>query len=96
MMRKRLEGLIKQRKRLVMSLIQRLLVLGVVAMAMGLRLVARVASHDYGDALTKSILFYEGQRSGKLPPTQRMNWRKDSALRDGFEIGVSLFYISCA
>lgn len=68
-----------------MSLIQRLSVLGMAAMAMGL-----VASHDYGEALTKSILFYEGQRSGKLPPTQRITWRKDSALRDGFEIGVSL------
>ncbi|MBA0846626.1 hypothetical protein Goshw_004760 [Gossypium schwendimanii] len=68
-----------------MSLIQRLSVLGMAAMAMGL-----VASHDYGEALTKSILFYEGQRSGKLPPTQRITWRKDSALRDGFEIGVDL------
>lgn len=58
-----------------------------------LLLIAMVAtmvdSHDYGDALTKSILFFEGQRSGKLPPTQRITWRKDSALRDGFEIGVS-------
>ncbi|OMO98094.1 Glycoside hydrolase, family 9 [Corchorus olitorius] len=52
--------------------------------------VTRVAAHDYGDALTKSILFFEGQRSGKLPPTQRMSWRKDSALRDGFQIGVDL------
>ncbi|KAF3433132.1 hypothetical protein FNV43_RR24234 [Rhamnella rubrinervis] len=50
----------------------------------------KVASHDYGEALTKSILFFEGQRSGKLLPTQRMTWRKDSALRDGFEIGVDL------
>lgn len=49
----------------------------------------KVASHDYGDALTKSILFFEGQRSGRLPSTQRMTWRKDSALHDGFEIGVS-------
>ncbi|KAH7537877.1 hypothetical protein FEM48_Zijuj03G0139700 [Ziziphus jujuba var. spinosa] len=59
-----------------------------------LLLIAMVAtmvdSHDYGDALTKSILFFEGQRSGKLPPTQRITWRKDSALRDGFEIGVDL------
>ncbi|KAK9292398.1 hypothetical protein L1049_020365 [Liquidambar formosana] len=52
--------------------------------------VESVAFHDYGDALTKSILFYEGQRSGKLPPSQRMTWRKDSALRDGFQIGVDL------
>ncbi|GMN40937.1 hypothetical protein TIFTF001_010170 [Ficus carica] len=49
-----------------------------------------VSSHDYGNALSKSILFFEGQRSGKLPPSQRMTWRKDSALRDGFEIGVDL------
>ncbi|KAJ6688618.1 ENDOGLUCANASE [Salix koriyanagi] len=58
----------------------------VIVMAM----VTTVASHDYGDALTKSILFFEGQRSGKLPSTQRMTWRKDSGLRDGFQIGVDL------
>jgi endoglucanase len=38
---------------------------------------------DYRDALEKSLLFYEGQRSGKLPVTQRMAWRGDSALVDG-------------
>lgn len=65
-----------------------LVVVGMMAMA------AAVASHDYGDALAKSILFFEGQRSGKLPPNQRMTWRKDSALEDGFQIGVSL-PISC-
>lgn len=53
-------------------------------------MVARVASHDYGDALSKCILFFEGQRSGKLPSTQRMTWRKDSALSDGSDVGVSL------
>lgn len=53
-------------------------------------LMLTVMAHDYGDALTKSILFFEGQRSGKLPPSQRMTWRKDSALRDGFQIGVSM------
>ncbi|KAL5728183.1 cellulase [Ranunculus cassubicifolius] len=46
--------------------------------------------HDYGDALSKSILFFEGQRSGKLPSSQRMKWRKDSALHDGDQIGVDL------
>lgn len=40
-------------------------------------------SHNYRDALTKSILFFEGQRSGKLPPNQRMTWRGDSAVSDG-------------
>ncbi|KAK9105936.1 hypothetical protein Scep_022780 [Stephania cephalantha] len=46
--------------------------------------------HDYGDALRKSILFFEGQRSGKLPPDQRLKWRRDSALRDGSTAGVDL------
>nr|QCQ73723.1 endo-(1,4)-beta-D-glucanase [Litchi chinensis] len=53
-------------------------------------MVVRVASNNYGDALSKCILFFEGQRSGKLPSTQRMTWRKDSALHDGFDIGVDL------
>ncbi|KAG6511932.1 hypothetical protein ZIOFF_030011 [Zingiber officinale] len=46
--------------------------------------------HDYKLALSKSLLFFEGQRSGKLPPNQRLTWRKDSALRDGQEGGVDL------
>ncbi|OIW05375.1 hypothetical protein TanjilG_28840 [Lupinus angustifolius] len=45
---------------------------------------------DYGSALTKSILFFEGQRSGKLPPNQRVQWRGDSALTDGQSAGVDL------
>ncbi|KAK1278879.1 Endoglucanase 8 [Acorus gramineus] len=46
--------------------------------------------HDYGDALRKSILFFEGQRSGRLPPNQRVRWRHDSALHDGSGEGVDL------
>ncbi|CAI9755978.1 unnamed protein product [Fraxinus pennsylvanica] len=46
--------------------------------------------HDYHDALRKSILFFEGQRSGKLPPDQRVRWRRDSALHDGATAGVDL------
>ncbi|KAK9906086.1 hypothetical protein M0R45_000010 [Rubus argutus] len=45
---------------------------------------------DYGDALGKSILFFEGQRSGKLPTAQRVTWRGDSALSDGHLAGVNL------
>ncbi|XP_042401252.1 endoglucanase 8-like [Zingiber officinale] len=45
---------------------------------------------DYKLALSKSLLFFEGQRSGKLPPNQRLTWRKNSALRDGQEGGVDL------
>ncbi|KAM1054393.1 hypothetical protein ACFX2I_001742 [Malus domestica] len=63
---------------------------GAIMVAMVMTVVSSSSTHDYGDALTKSILFFEGQRSGKLPSSQRMTWRKDSALRDGFEIGVDL------
>lgn len=45
-------------------------------------------SDHYSDALTKSILFFEGQRSGKLPATQRLKWRADSALHDGSSANV--------
>ena len=48
--------------------------------------------HDYGDALRKSILFFEGQRSGRLPPNQRLRWRQDSAIHDGAEAGVRWSY----
>lgn len=38
---------------------------------------------NYSDALEKSILFFEGQRSGKLPTNQRMTWRGHSGIKDG-------------
>ncbi|XP_028783790.1 endoglucanase 5 [Neltuma alba] len=46
---------------------------------------------DYGAALDKSLMFLEAQRSGKLPlQQQRVKWRGDSALKDGFQQGVDL------
>ncbi|CAL5433186.1 unnamed protein product [Camellia sinensis] len=48
------------------------------------------AANDYKDALTKAILFFEGQRSGKLPANQRVKWRGDSALSDGNPDNVRL------
>ncbi|MBD2091798.1 glycoside hydrolase family 9 protein [Microcoleus sp. FACHB-1515] len=45
---------------------------------------------NYGEALEKSFLFYEAQRSGRLPSTNRIAWRGDSALRDGADVGVDL------
>ena len=47
--------------------------------------------YNYGEALQKAILFYEAQRSGKLDPsTLRLNWRGDSALEDGKDVGLDL------
>lgn len=51
------------------------------------------ASTDYGGALTKSLLFYEAQRSGKLPSNQRVQWRGDSAIDDGKTDGVNTISI---
>ncbi|CAK9163058.1 unnamed protein product [Ilex paraguariensis] len=48
------------------------------------------AGHDYGQALSKSILFFEAQRSGYLPSTQRVQWRGNSGLNDGKASGVDL------
>ncbi|WOL10316.1 endoglucanase 3 [Canna indica] len=48
------------------------------------------ARHNYRDALSKSILFFEGQRSGRLPPNQRMSWRRNSGLSDGSAMNVDL------
>mgnify|MGYP000187477622 CR=1 FL=1 len=47
--------------------------------------------YNYYELLCKSILFYESQRSGALPANQRVTWRKDSALQDGFSsVGINL------
>ncbi|BFG31935.1 hypothetical protein CerSpe_182090 [Prunus speciosa] len=49
-----------------------------------------LAGHDYGQALSKSILFFEAQRSGFLPNNQRVTWRANSGLYDGKASGVDL------
>uniref|UniRef100_A0ACD5TT24 Uncharacterized protein n=1 Tax=Avena sativa TaxID=4498 RepID=A0ACD5TT24_AVESA len=49
-----------------------------------------LGSPDYGNALAKAILFFEGQRSGRLPANQRTKWRGNSALTDGRQENVNL------
>ena len=44
----------------------------------------------YGEVLQKSLLFYEANRSGKLPEDQRLKWRRDSTLKDGADVGRDL------
>ena len=46
--------------------------------------------YNYGEALQKSLLFYELQRSGDLPEEVRCNWRGDSCLSDGSDVGLDL------
>ena len=45
---------------------------------------------NYGEALQKAIMFYEFQMSGKLPSWVRNNWRGDSGLNDGKDVGLDL------
>ncbi|OAY37446.1 endoglucanase 5 [Manihot esculenta] len=51
---------------------------------------ATATGFDYGQALDKTFLFFEAQRSGKLLANQRVKWRGDSGLKDGFLQGVDL------
>ncbi|UZO79858.1 glycoside hydrolase family 9 protein [Aquimarina sp. ERC-38] len=46
--------------------------------------------YNYGEALQKSILFYEAQQSGKLPSWNRVSWRGDAAVKDGSDVGLDL------
>ena len=46
--------------------------------------------YNYGEALQKSVLFYELQRSGALPEEVRCNWRGDSGLTDGADNNLDL------
>src|SRR5436305_107123 len=38
------------------------------------------SNYEYNKLLAYSLYFYEVQRSGKLPPDNRVSWRHDSAL----------------
>lgn len=46
--------------------------------------------YDYKDVISKSLEFYEVQRSGVLPETNRISWREDSGLGDRTPNGSSL------
>jgi len=41
-----------------------------------------IAQCDYADVISKSLLFYEAQRTGKLPANNRISWRGDTFLND--------------
>ncbi len=45
---------------------------------------------NYAEALQKALFFYEAQRSGRLPASNRVEWRGDSGLRDGADVGLDL------
>ncbi|XP_039268097.2 uncharacterized protein LOC120343078 [Styela clava] len=46
--------------------------------------------YNYNKALHLSILFFEAQMAGRLPPGHRIPWRGDSTLKDGCEVGADV------
>jgi len=60
----------------------------IAALAAPMAVVAK--SQDYARHLELSLLFYEAQRSGKLPENNRIYWRHDSELEAGADNGVDL------
>ncbi len=47
-------------------------------------------THNYGEALQKAIYFYEAQIAGPKPTWSRVEWRGNSALNDGADVGKDL------
>jgi len=52
--------------------------------------VSIAGQYNLREALQKSIMFYEAQRSGRLPDNNRIPWRGDSALNDRGNNGEDL------
>jgi len=71
-----------------------LTIVAVLAAAVSLTLPGRAApAFNYAEALQKTILFYEAQRSGKLSTSSiptRFTWKGDSQLTDGQAQGLDL------
>ena len=61
-----------------------------IAILSSLILFSTPKSTDYERHLELSLLFYEAQRSGKLPNTNRIYWRHDSMLEAGYDAGIDL------
>lgn len=72
------------------KLFSMVLVLSIVFSSFSLSTAKAASNYNYGEALQKAIMFYEFQRSGKLPDDKRDNWRGDSAMNDGADVGLDL------
>jgi hypothetical protein len=66
------------------------MICGVVLLAPPGAAAAPAATFNYGEALQKSVWFYDAQRSGALGQGNRVNWRGNSALTDGRDVGLDL------
>lgn len=77
--------------RTLLSLLTTLTLVSGVALATQTGATAAPApAFNYGEALQKSIWFYDAQRSGVLGAGNRVSWRGDSAVTDGADVGLDL------
>ena len=60
------------------------------SLLMSAGLAGNAATPNYGEALQKSIYFYEAQQAGDLPSWNRVEWRADAVLNDGSDVGLDL------
>ncbi len=51
---------------------------------------ALAQNQNYGEALQKSIYFYESQQSGNIPAWNRVPWRAEATPTDGQDVGLDL------
>ncbi|KAF8264958.1 glycoside hydrolase family 9 protein [Lactarius quietus] len=49
-----------------------------------------IPNSQWSTLLGNYLYFYEAQRSGRLPSTNRVSWRNDSAVNDGSDVGHDL------
>lgn len=70
-----------------MSLLRKTVILSLLTGAISL---SNSATFNYGEALQKSIYFYECQQAGALPSWNRVEWRGPSCLHDGSDVGKDL------
>lgn len=49
-----------------------------------------IPNPQWGNLLGNALFYYDAQRSGKLPSTNRVSWRNDSCLTDGSDVGLDL------
>lgn len=47
-------------------------------------------NYNYAEVIEKSLLFYEAQRTGRLPANNRIPWRGDSFVTDVGDDGEDL------
>ncbi len=78
---------VQSRKRIISVIVTAALLVSLFVIPTG---TAEAANYNYGEALQKAIMFYEFQRSGKIPEDSRNNWRGDSGMNDGADNNIDL------